>query len=149
MILKEEIEYIVNEKLAGASKFLVHVHVKPGNKIEVFLDDDQAISISDCIEVSRWVESKLDREKEDYELSVMSAGVGEPLLVTRQYKKNIGRQIEILNSEGQKLIGKLISANEEQIEIQAKLRKDKKKPVPIIISVPYNQIKKAKIVISF
>ena len=149
MISKDTIATLVENKLEGDSKYLVEVKVKPNNKITILLDDDESISINDCIEISKFIESNLDREKEDFELSVMSAGVGEPLKVKRQYKKNIGRQVEILTLEGDKLIGKLVLASDENIIIEQKIKAKAKIAQPTSIAFAYHQIKQTKVVLSF
>ena len=72
MITKDIISDLTNEALADSDRFLVDVKVKPGNVIEVYIDSDTAVNIDNCVEVSRYIESKLDRDVEDYELNVMS-----------------------------------------------------------------------------
>jgi ribosome maturation factor RimP len=154
MINKEYIIQLVDNKLNGSTKFVVEVKVKPGNKIEILLDDDNNVSINDCIELSRFVESNFDREKEDFELSVMSAGVGEPFKVKRQYVKNVGRQVELFSIEGIKHTGKLLAANESEIilETKGKIRKENKKDSSTQLTnlvFSYDQIKQTKVVLSF
>jgi ribosome maturation factor RimP len=96
----------------------------------------------------------LDREKEDFELNVMSPGLTEPFKILRQYQKNIDKQIDVVTKEGKKLTGKLISANEEGIELESKVKEkvEGKKGKQLIINnikLTFNQIKETKIVISF
>lgn len=95
MITTEIIQNLVDEKLEGTSIYAVDITVSPGNVIKVELDGDEGISIDDCVLVSRHIEGGFDREQEDFELKVMSAGIGEPLKVDRQYHKNIGREVDI------------------------------------------------------
>jgi ribosome maturation factor RimP len=154
MITVETIRKIADEKLAESSNFIVEIAVKPGNKITVLLDNDKGISINDCVEMSRYIESHLDREKEDFELNVMSPGLTEPFKILRQYQKNIGKQIDVITKEGKKMSGKLMTVSESEIVIETKTKEkiEGKKAKQLItnnINLTFNQIKEAKIVISF
>ncbi|NCF75542.1 MAG: hypothetical protein GWO87_03600 [Xanthomonadaceae bacterium] len=94
MIEKKKIKNLVDEKLQNTEKFLVDIKIKSGNKILVFLDSDKSITIKDCADINRYIISKLDKEKEDFELRVSSAGLDKPFKLLRQYKKNIGKEVE-------------------------------------------------------
>ncbi|NDV78996.1 ribosome assembly cofactor RimP [Dysgonomonas sp. 511] len=108
MIEKSLIEDITNNFLQETSDmFLVEVSVRPGNIIVVEIDSDNGVSIDDCILLSRKIESQLDREVEDFELEVGSAGITSPFRVLRQYQKNVGNEVEVLTKGGQKLAGVL------------------------------------------
>jgi ribosome maturation factor RimP len=112
------------------------------------------LSIDDCKKVSRAVEGALDREVEDFSLEVSSPGVGKPLAVKRQYFKNVGREVAVKTTDGKKLEGQLILADEENIEVQYKEKetvpgKKTKKWVEKKIVLPYNEIKETIIKISF
>ena len=89
MIDKELIVKLVEEKLASSSNYLVDVAVQPGNIIVVEIDNDESVCIDDCVELSRYLEDHLDRDVEDFELEVGSAGITSPFKVLRQYQKNI------------------------------------------------------------
>jgi ribosome maturation factor RimP len=154
MIQVEKIRQLADSKLVGTSNFIVEIAVKQGNKITVLLDNDNGVSIGDCVAMSRHIESGLDRETEDFELNVMSPGLTEPFKILRQYQKNIGKQVDIKTKEGKKLTGKLISATENaiQIETRTKEKVEEKKGKQLIINnieLTFNQIKETKIVISF
>ncbi len=82
---------IIHAYLEDKDIYLVEMKVKPGNRILVFIDSDRGINIDDCSALNRYVESKLDREQEDFELEVSSAGADAPIRVNRQYKRHIGR----------------------------------------------------------
>ncbi len=110
MITENQIRELVEEKIAGTPNYIVEVAIRPVNQISVFIDSDEKVSIKDCVAVSKHIESKLDREIEDFELEVSSAGADQPLKLVRQYKKRIGRQVEVLKTDGQKITGKLIDA---------------------------------------
>ncbi|MGZ4033654.1 MAG: ribosome assembly cofactor RimP [Bacteroidia bacterium] len=154
MITIDSIKKITDAKIAEGTNFIVDIVVKPGNKIIILLDNDNGVSIKDCVELSRFVESNLDREKEDFELNVMSPGLTEPFKILRQYQKNIEKQVDVITKEGKKLSGKLLSADEEGIELEVKRREKtegkKGKQLSINnIKLTFNQIKETKIVISF
>ena len=95
MIDKVGILDLVCGFLEGTDKFLVDLHISKDNRINVSIDGDNGINIDDCIELSRYIESHLDREVEDFELNVASAGLDTPLKLLRQYKKNVGRSLRV------------------------------------------------------
>lgn len=113
MIEKEFIKNIVDTALAETSMFLVDVSINPGNVIIVEVDDDEGVSIDDCVKLSKTIESNLDREAEDFELEVGSAGLTSPLKIPRQYKKYEGSEVEVLLTKGIKLKGLLASSDDE------------------------------------
>ncbi|MCR1856692.1 ribosome assembly cofactor RimP, partial [Phocaeicola vulgatus] len=117
MIDKNVVTRIVDEWLEGKDYFLVDVTVSPDDKIVVEIDHAEGVWIDDCVELSRYIESKLDREEEDYELEVGSAGIGQPFKVLQQYLIHIGKEVEILTKEGKKLEGVLKDANEENFTV--------------------------------
>ena len=144
MIDKNVVTRIVDEWLEGKDYFLVDVTVSPDDKIVVEIDHAEGVWIDDCVELSRYIESKLDREEEDYELEVGSAGIGQPFKVLQQYLIHIGKEVEILTKEGKKLEGVLKDANEENPE-EAK----RPKLVEEDITFAYDEIKYTKYLISF
>jgi ribosome maturation factor RimP len=147
MITADQIRSLIEEKLEGSELFIVDVTVSPGNAIKVELDGDQGISIDDCVGVSRHIEGNLDREVEDFELKVMSAGIGEPLKVDRQYIKNAGREVSVILTDGTEHIGKLISAAEE-LKLVLPASKKKKLPEREIV-LAKTDIKETRVRISF
>ena len=154
MITKEQVTALVEEKIAGTDLFIVEVNVKPGNKIEVFIDRDSGLALEDCLKVSRHIEGNLDREVEDYALDVSSPGVGRPLKLKRQYFKNIGRNVEIKLTDGSKIEGTLAAADDEKIIIHTRTKeevegKKGKKWVERDNEVPFDTISETKITISF
>lgn len=154
MITVESVRKLAEEKLVKSTNFLVDISVKPGNKITVLLDNDKGVSIADCVDMSRHIEFSLDRDKEDFELSVMSAGLTEPFKINRQYRKNIGKFVDVVTKENKKLTGKLLQVTEEGILLETKSREKvegRKAKQEIInnISLTFNQIKETKVVILF
>lgn len=153
MIDKTKIAELVNEVLAD-DQFLVDVTVSPTNVIHVMVDSDNGISINQIVEISRYVEGKLDRDVEDFELSVFSAGLTEPFRLVRQYKKNIGKEIGLVLANGQRLTGMLLAANDQGIELETaskeKMEGSKKKElVKRIHQFQYSEIKEAKTILKF
>ena len=153
MIDKVKIAELVNEKLTD-DQFLVDVTVSSSNVIDIMVDSDTGISINQIVEISRFVESNLDREVEDFELSVFSAGLSEPLSLVRQYKKNLGTEIDVLLTSGQKLTGILIKADDHRIDLEVTTKEKsegskKKELVTRVHSFGYPEIKEAKKVLKF
>ncbi|MBR6774871.1 MAG: ribosome assembly cofactor RimP [Bacteroidales bacterium] len=118
MITKEQVTQLANEALENTDRFVVDITVSKSNVINVYIDADSSVTIDHCVELSRFIEGRLDREVEDYELSVSSAGIDYPLLVNRQFKKYVEKELEVLHNDGVKKIYKLISYNDERIEVQ-------------------------------
>ena len=129
MITKEQVAILCEEALAGTDRFLVEVKVKPNNVIEVYIDSDTAVNIDHCAELSRYVNEKLDRDVEDYELSVLSWGLSGALKMDRQLQKYMGKDVEVKTKETGKMQGKLVSFDAEKVEFApAPKITSKKKP---------------------
>ena len=118
MITKEQVIQLANESLENTDRFVVDITVSKSNVIFVYIDSDTSVTIDHCVELSRYIESHLDREIEDYELSVSSAGIDYPLLKNRQLNKYIEKELDILNNEGIKKTYKLLSFNDEKLDVQ-------------------------------
>ena len=114
----------------------------------MFIDGDNGVKIQDCIDLSRSLEECLDRESEDFELSVLSFGLEEPLKLQRQYVKNIGRSLQVESEEGS-FTGVLKSVEEESFTIELKKKNKKDKENDNLKTYNYKEIKSAKVVISF
>ena len=153
MIDNKKIEELVAEHLEGTDRFVVGIKVSNENLIQVFIDADSAVTIDHCVALSRHIEGNLDREEEDFELRVMSAGADRPFVMLRQYKKNIGRKIDVVLNDGKEVQGVLLHADDEKIELEEELmsKKGKRKIAKKgdIISIPLNEIKQAKAIITF
>ena len=154
MIERNVVSGIVNEWLEDKEYFLVDVSVSPDDKIVVEIDHAEGVWIDDCVELSRFIESKLDREEEDYELEVGSAGIGQPFKVLKQYLIHIGKEVEVLTKDGKKLEGVLKDANEENmtVTIQKKVKPEGAKRPKLVeedVTYTYNDIKHTKYLISF
>ena len=118
MITKEQIISLAEEAMKDTDRFVVNVTISKSNVIELFLDADSSVTIDDCVAVSNYINEKLDRDVEDYELNVSSAGIDEPLLKMRQYQKYIGKDLVITDNEGTKKMYKLLSFNDGQLEVE-------------------------------
>ena len=138
--------------------FLVDLKVLPGANVQVFLDSDEAVLFSHCARISRYLEQEIEENKwlgEKYVLDVSSAGVGAPLVLKRQYKKNIGRTLSVQVEDDHKHIkGTLVAVEDETIEIsyEEKVRvegKKKKELVTINKTIPFEKIVKAVVKVSF
>ena len=130
MINKEQVTIFCEEALTDTDRFIVEVKVKPNNVIEVYMDSDTAVNIDHCAELSRYINEKLDRDVEDYELSVFSWGLSGALKMDRQLQKYVGMDVEVKMKETGKMQGKLVSFDAEKVEFAPAPKKStKKKPV--------------------
>lgn len=146
MIDKLHVLSIIDDALAGTDKFLVDLKISTDNRINVAIDGDNGIVIDDCIDLSRKIENSLDRDVEDFELNVASAGLDSHLKLKRQYFKNVGRDLTVTTFDGETNEGTLVEADEDTISIKLPGRKNMKSGP---LKIPYTDIKTAKIVIKF
>ena len=154
MIEKNLITEIVQGFLADGDIFLVDVVVRPGNIIVVEIDSNDGVSIDDCIRLSKNIESKLDRDEEDFELEVGSAGVTAPFKIPRQYAKNIGNEVEVLTKNGLKLSGILKSNDDSKFTVTlTKMVKPegakRKVAMEEDVTFGYDEVKHTKYIIRF
>lgn len=120
MIDKESIKKIINEWLQGKGYFLTDLTVDGSNRIVVEIDDKEGVWIDDCVELSKYIESRLNRDVEDFELEVGSAGIGQPFKVLQQYLNHIGDEVDVLTQDRKKLKGVLKNADEKGISLLVK-----------------------------
>jgi ribosome maturation factor RimP len=158
MIDKKTILKLAEERIEelNAGIYIVELKIASGNQIFLELDKEVgSIAIEDCMSVSRNIEHNLDREIEDFSLEVSSAGLDQPLRALKQFKKNIGREVKVVTSQnGQKFQGILKAADEEQISVEVKEKRNvegRKSKVWITEELPfkYNDVKEVKLIISF
>lgn len=114
---KKKIIDIAENFLADSPLFVVDVTISPSNQVELLIDSDTSVGIDSCIELSRAIEAEFDREIEDFELTVASAGIGHPLKVLRQYQKLVGRPVEVVLKSGGKLVATLASVDAEGLSL--------------------------------
>ncbi len=148
MIEKANILGLAEDGLIGTDKFPVEVQVKGSNIITVLIDSDTGVTIDDCIRLSKYIESKLDRDADDFELRVSSFGADNPLKMKRQYKINVGRELKILLNDETIITGKLKSADDHHLIIMTKGEK-KKGGKPKEIKIEFDNIKESVVVLSF
>lgn len=154
MIDKTKVKGIVDEWLDGKDYFLVDISITPDDKIVVEIDHADGVWIEDCVDLSRFIEARLNRDEEDYELEVGSAGIGQPFKIPRQYQIHVGDEVEVMTGEGKKLTGILKEAADDNftITIKEKVRPEgTKRPVMVDrdLAFGYNEVKYTKYLISF
>lgn len=154
MVSKDVVSQVVEEYLQERDLYLVDLKITPDSRVLIEIDTFEGVSIDDCIGLNRYIESKIDRDLEDYELEVSSAGLTEPFKVIQQYRKNIGKEVEVLTIEGKKIAGILTAVEDEQcvltIEKQIKLEGAKRKTtIQEELLLSYKNIKTTKLIIRF
>jgi ribosome maturation factor RimP len=147
MIAEKQLSEIVSAHLDGTPIFLVEATIRSGNRLFVFIDGDQGVTVDDCKALNRYIESKLDRETEDYDLTVSTAGADNPLKFPRQYHRHAGRELELKLTDGTSLTGKLIHSDLQNIEIEPASTKKERKSENIVLA--FSQIEEARIKLSF
>ena len=157
MISKKKVLELIDERIAELDNglFVVELNISSSNVIHVEIDKYEGfVSVDDCIRVSRNVEHNLDREEQDFELHVSSAGLDKGLRVFPQKRKNVGRDVKVQLQAGGSLEGELVEATEEKITVRTsrKERIEGRKKKETIIEdheLTMDQIKETKIIISF
>lgn len=154
MIDKNIVRALVDQWLEGKDYFLTDLTISPDNRIVVEIDHEEGVWIEDCVELSRFIESHLDREQEDFELEVGSAGIGQPFKVLRQYEVHQGERVETLTLDGRKLEGVLHDVTPEsfQLTIQEKVREEGAKRPKLVdrdVQLKYSDVKWTKYIIDF
>ena len=154
MIDKQKLTETVEQAIKDTSIYIVDITISKDNSIVVELDSDDSMDIDMCTSISRKIESVFDRDVEDYELEVGSAGLTSPFKVKRQWQKNIGNEIEVLTKDGRKLTGVLVEINEDNFVIQFPIKvKEEGKKRPVVVShkepITFENCKKACYLIKF
>lgn len=157
MIDRKKIEHLIDENLAEKALFLVELSMNEANHIEVFIDSDEGeVAIGDCVSLSRHIESNLDREEEDFNLNVSSAGLDLPLRTKRQYPKHIGELLKLRMEESKEMLFRLKAVNEVGIigiplKKNSKAKKGAQKQYIELeeVQLPFESIIEAKIEVVF
>lgn len=154
MIDKETIINLTETYLQGSSSYLVDVLIGVGNTITVEIDNDEGVDIDQCAALSRHLEANLDRDVEDFELTVTSVGLTSPFKTLRQYKKFEGEEVEVLTKKGEKMTGTLKSSDPEgfTITVTKKMKPEgAKRKVEVVenIRFAFNEVKHTKYLIRF
>lgn len=154
MLDKSKLTSVVEDAIKGTDMFLVDINVTPDNRVVIELDSETGMDIDACAAVTRRIESEFDRDAEDYELEVGSAGLTSPFKVKAQYMKNLGNEVEVVTRDGKKLQGTLASvgADDFTVEVPTKVKHEGAKrpviePVPHVIA--FDNVKSTKYVINF
>ena len=154
MIDKNVVKKLVEEWLQDKEYFLVSVEISPDNRIVVEIDHADGVWIEDCVALSRYIEERLSRNEEDYELEVGSAGLGQPFKVPQQYINFVGKEVEVLDADGVKVKGilKAVDGNDFTVGVEEKVKVEgKKRPVKQEVDHVYqmDKVKHTKYLISF
>ena len=154
MAFKDKVNDLITQALLEKpSVFLIDLTISDSFKITVNIDGDNGVVLQDCIDLSRAIENNLDREEQDFSLEVASVGVGSPLKMIRQYKKNVGRTL-IVKLETQTIEAELVEANDNFIILSWEARERKKigkgkETVQKRQEIPYTEIKEAIVTVTF
>ena len=154
MIYKNVVKKLVDEWLQDQEYFLVDIEISPDNRIVVEIDHADGVWIEDCVALSRYIEERLSRDDEDYELEVGSAGLGQPFKVPQQYVNFVGKEVEVLDADGKKVKGilKAVDGNDFTVGVEEKVKVEgKKRPVKQEVDHVFqmDKVKYTKYIISF
>ncbi len=153
-MFKDKVTKLLNDALAeDGSLFLIDLAIGADNGIHVVIDGDHGVTVQDCMKISRAIEHNLDREEEDFSLEVASAGATAPLLMPRQYNKNVGRTLAVKTAT-ESLEGDLVKATQNGIVISWKARENKpvgKGKITVLKEkeIDFSEIKEAKVILKF
>ena len=150
MISKEEIKKVAEPKIKEQGGFFVDVKVNTANVITVFFDRMEGVQVEHCLLISKYIEGYFDREVEDYELTVCSAGLDNPFMVDEQYQKYIGKEVGVLLTNGKRKTGIILSYDESLLlEVVKKKKGNRKDYILEEVSIPKEEIKETKLKINF
>lgn len=149
----QAVQQLVEDIIAGSDDiFLVSIRIKPTNNFKVYLDADSGLSIDKCIKINRALYKAIEEEgwypDGNFSLEVSSPGVDEPLKMVRQYKKNVGRKLEVVLTDESKKEGKLVNVDENGIQLEYTEGKNKK-AVTHTKEIAFSDIKQATVQVSF
>lgn len=154
MIDKNVVKTVVEEWLQDKEYFLVDIEVSTDDRIVVEIDHADGVWIEDCVSLSRFIEDRLNRDEEDYELEVGSAGIGQPFKVEQQYINCIGKNVEVLAADGKKMEGVLKSVDGRQFVVTVSEKQKvegKKRPQLVEVEKEFSmdEVKYCKYLINF
>ena len=147
-MLKDSIIKTAEEKINDLGAFLVDVTLTINNNITIYIDSFKGVTFNHCVTVSRYIEDRFDRDIEDYYLTVCSAGLESPFKVENQYKKNIGKEVKVLLTDGKRYKGKILDYGEELV-LEVKKKTGRKSYNTEELLIPANNIKETKLNINF
>jgi ribosome maturation factor RimP len=153
MNIEKRVTELVEEKISDRPDlFLVEVKMHSNGKLIILVDGDKGIGIADCAAISRHVGFHLEEEnvlEDAYNLEVSSPGIDAPLVLPRQYVKNVGRNLAIKMADGSKKEGKLTGMTEDAVILEETIKEKGKKAEAIESVIPMTQITETKVLISF
>ncbi len=152
MISKDFVNSLIQDELENSDIFIVDLTIDKLNKINVVIDSFNGVTIDECSSLSKAIKRRLDNNLEDFALEVSSPGLDRPFKLPIQYKKNIGREIEIIDENNNIIIGRLKLADDEKIEIETETKiqiEGKKKKILIPQTIYFKNIKSAKVKIIY
>jgi len=150
MIAKEDIRKVAEVKIKELDGFFVDVKVNTANVITIFFDRMDGVQVEHCLAISRYVEEHFDRDVEDYELTVCSAGLDNPFMVNEQYQKYIGKEVGVLLTNGKRKTGVILSYDDAlMLEVAKKKKGSRKEYIIEEVSIPKEEIKETKLKINF
>lgn len=150
MIDKDLIRQTIEEKLASTDCFLVSLSISGDNQIMVEIDSETSVDLDFCVELTRYIEQHFDRDAEDYSLEIGSYSITKPFVDRRQYRKNIGRKVEVLTEESKKIRGTLVAVDNDDFTLEIEEKElvegqKRKKLVKKEITLLYNSVKQTKL----
>jgi ribosome maturation factor RimP len=133
---------------------LIDLEITNNNAVKIVIDGDNGVLVEDCIFISRAIEHNIDRDEHDFSLEVLSSGASTPLVLPRQYKKHVGRGMEIVTNDDEKFEGDLVQVNDDGVLLKWKAREPKpvgkgKVTVKKEANLAFKDIKEAKVKIKF
>lgn len=154
MIDKAKLTAVVEDAIKDTEIFLVDIKVSADNNIIVEIDSKEGLDINTCAAITRRIETEFDRDVEDYELEVGSAGLTAPFKVKAQYEKNIGNDVDVLTRDGRKFTGRLVAVGDEDftVEVPTKVKAEgEKRPkiVPVAETIPFASAKSVAYALKF
>lgn len=150
MIDKDLIRQTIEEKLASTDCFLISLSISGDNQIMVEIDSETSVDLDFCVELTRYIEQHFDRDAEDYSLEIGSYSITKPFVDRRQYRKNIGRKVEVLTEESRKIRGTLVAVDNDDFTLEIEEKElvegqKRKKLVKKEITLLYNSVKQTKL----
>lgn len=150
MIDKDLIRQTIEKKLASTDCFLVSLSISGDNQIMVEIDSETSVDLDFCVELTRYIEQHFDRDAEDYSLEIGSYSITKPFVDRRQYRKNIGRKVEVLTEESRKIRGTLVAVDNDDFTLEIEEKElvegqKRKKLVNKEITLLYNSVKQTKL----
>ena len=151
MIAKEEIRKVAESKIKELDGFFVDVKVNTANVITLFFDRMDGVQVEHCLAISKHIEQHFDRDVEDYELTVCSAGLDNPFMVDQQYLKYNGKEVGVLLTNGTRERGIILSYENDTLTLEVAKKKKGSKKENIIkqVMIPKAEIKETKVKINF